>query len=244
MQPAVGCQHRSRIQANRRARQIREAPACLGRRWRHRRRCRGCSRRFPPRHRSCRPQANGSAGNPRTRARDSLRPRPGRSAAIDHPRPATSNSRTRASPRKARSTSLTRMGSAVQIRAAASLGMGELAVDRGAGYAEHDLAAAHERDLRREERILAHERLGAVDGIDQPYALRRQIARIGLLADKSRTQGKRASRTSRIAISQRTSASVTGVRSALMRTSTLLQVQRARDVRRACGGLECGLELG
>jgi hypothetical protein len=40
----------------------------------------------------------------------------------------------------------------------------------------------HESDLRREHRVLAHERLGAVDRIDQPEIFRVAIARSGLLA--------------------------------------------------------------
>jgi hypothetical protein len=43
----------------------------------------------------------------------------------------------------------------------------------------------HERDLRREKRILAHECLRAVDRIDQPQILRIDRALPGFLAVKS-----------------------------------------------------------
>ena len=66
-----------------------------------------------------------------------------------------------------------------------ALGIGEFAVDGRPRYAQHDLTGAHQGDLGREEGIFAHERLGAVDGIDQPQILRVRIAGAGLLAVES-----------------------------------------------------------
>src|SRR5580704_2905344 len=121
--------------------------------------------------------------------------------------------------------------------------MSEFAIDRGAGDAEHDLAAAQERDLRREERILAHEGLGAVDGIDQPYALRRQVPRIGLLSIKAVCGEVRLEDFPDRPLAAYVRLGNGGpVR--LDAHLDVARIKRPRDVRRSAGGLECGLELG
>ena len=71
---------------------------------------------------------------------------------------------------------------AVEAGATAAFGPGQLAVDRRARDAEHQLAALQQRDLRREHGVLAHERLGAVNRVDQPDELGIERARAGLLA--------------------------------------------------------------
>src|SRR5215469_1319028 len=74
---------------------------------------------------------------------------------------------------------------------AAALGPGELVVGRRIGYAEHQLAGAHQGDLRGEERHLAHEVFGAIDRIDQPDVLGPHRVLPGLLTIETVT-GKRA----------------------------------------------------
>src|SRR6185312_17070652 len=69
---------------------------------------------------------------------------------------------------------------AIEMRTAPFFGPRELAVHRRARHAEHEPARAPQRDLRGEERALAHEGLRAVDRIDQPETLRveRVLARL------------------------------------------------------------------
>jgi hypothetical protein len=76
-------------------------------------------------------------------------------------------------------------GLAIEEGALTTFGPGELAVSRRAGYAQHEPSAAHQRNLRGEERALAHETLGAVDGIDQPHALGVHVRLAGFLAIKA-----------------------------------------------------------
>src|SRR5690606_4487421 len=58
----------------------------------------------------------------------------------------------------------------------------DLAVHRRGRNAEDQAATMHERDLRREERILAHERFRAVDRVDEPQVLGIETALASLLA--------------------------------------------------------------
>src|SRR6185312_9203374 len=71
---------------------------------------------------------------------------------------------------------------AVEERAAAALRPRQLAVRRRAGNTEHEAPAAQQRDLRGEERAVAHEALGAVDRIHEPDALGIHVRLAGLLA--------------------------------------------------------------
>ena len=73
---------------------------------------------------------------------------------------------------------------AIQVSPAPPLGECQLAVDRRAGHAQHELPAAQQRDLRRKHRILARERLGTVDGVDQPQVLGVDVARGRFLAEE------------------------------------------------------------
>src|SRR5690606_27039571 len=62
---------------------------------------------------------------------------------------------------------------------------GFLAEHRRARHADNDFAVQHQRDLRGEERIAAHEALGTIDGIHQPAEARvRLAARAELLAEE------------------------------------------------------------
>jgi hypothetical protein len=51
--------------------------------------------------------------------------------------------------------------------------------------ANANFSAAHECDLRGKHGVLAHERLGAVDGIDQPKIFRIETPRDSFLTEKS-----------------------------------------------------------
>ena len=245
MQPAVGREHRSRLQRDRRAVEIGESPARLGD-------DRGAGGdvedvhvRFD--HRIDLAGRQQMIVQEIAVAADAIRPRPraARSAATDRP----AGERLQIPGRERRRVERGDLahataGSPLRNAPRAALGICELAVDRRARHAEHDLAAAHERDLRGEHRVLAHERLGAVDRIDQPHALRRQRRAGRSPRRKSRALGKRASRISRIAISQRTSASVTGDLSALMRTSRLCWYSE-RAMSAACSAASsAAFELG
>ncbi len=71
---------------------------------------------------------------------------------------------------------------AVQICTVAALGPGKFGIGRRTGDTQHQLPATQQRDLGRKERALAHERLGAIDRIDQPHTLGVRIVPAGLLA--------------------------------------------------------------
>src|SRR6185312_15672469 len=73
----------------------------------------------------------------------------------------------------------------IQKGTGALLGPSKLAVSGSAGDAQHQTGATHQCDLGGEERTVADEGLGAVDGIHQPDAL--GICRVpaGFLAIKA-----------------------------------------------------------
>ena len=73
---------------------------------------------------------------------------------------------------------------AIEPGARTALRPGELAVRRGGRHAEHQPVAPQQRDLGGEERRLTHERLGAIDGIDEPDAFRIHGVSAGLLTEE------------------------------------------------------------
>ena len=132
----------------------------------------------------------------------------------------------------------------VEIGAAAALRISQFPVNRRIRHAKPHHAAALQGDLRREHGVFAHEGLGAVDWIHEPDVLR--VGRMGtrLLTVEARTWETRACKSSRIASSHWTSASVTGDLSALRRTPILRRYRGLRDVSGALRGVERGLQFG